>query len=347
MTKTCLVTGAAGFAAEHLIPKLRNTGWRVLGVDRQLAPSSECDAFISGDLSDMKFCNEMFREQKIDLCIHLAAARADWGVSDEEFHRDNVEVTSNLIKFFRENDINSCVFVSSISVMPQNTNACLDEQAPYAPINTYGETKMKCELALIEFCKENVNFELNILRPAVLYGPSDPVKTGLYRAMDNNIFRLIDSISKNRFAIVGSGQNVKTTAYIKNFVDAIIHLIPDRSNYEVYVVCDENPISTYELVVTVRQYLGKSGVGFRMPLALAKSIAIIFDYASELFSINFPITSARIETFNRPTNFSSRKLLATGFQPKYETKDALRETVNWYLTLKKHHNTRSFFMVKK
>ena len=151
MKKTCLVTGASGFTAEHLIPKLRKAGWRVLGVDRQLAPSSECDDFLSGDLSDLKFCNEMFIDQEIDLCIHLAAARADWGVTDEEFYRDNVEVTANLIGFFRKKHINSCVFVSSISVMPQNSNAFLNEQAPYAPINAYGKTKMQWELSLLKY----------------------------------------------------------------------------------------------------------------------------------------------------------------------------------------------------
>lgn len=345
--KICLVTGAAGFTAEHLIPKLRAQGWYILGTDKQVAPSSECDEYISGDLSDEAVCATVFKDYKIDLCIHLAAARADWGVSDEEFQRDNVTVTANLINCFESHKVNSCVFISSISVMPQNTNTLLNEQANYEPINTYGLTKMKCEKLFIEYCKHNPSFHLNILRPAVLYGPSDPNRTGMYRAMDNNIFRLIDAIYKKRFAIVGNGKNVKTTAYVKNFADAIIHLIPKQPNFDIYVICDPEPLSTNQLVFLVRDFLGKSGYGPRIPMYIAKPLGKIFDVAGKIFSVNFPINSARVETFNRPTNFSSKKLMSSGFTPKYNTCAALKETVSWYLELQKNHKLNTFFVLKK
>ena len=96
MKKIILVTGAAGFAAEHLIPRLRAEGNHVIGLDRKSVPSAFCDEFISVDLNDVEA--DKIRNIEIDIVFHLAAARADWGVSDHEFFRDNVDATSALLE---------------------------------------------------------------------------------------------------------------------------------------------------------------------------------------------------------------------------------------------------------
>ena len=86
-----LVTGASGFTAEHLIPRLKASGCYVIGTDRQKTPSAIVDEFISSDLLDFEDNFNELNAPKIDYVIHLAAARADWGVSDQEFFTDNFE----------------------------------------------------------------------------------------------------------------------------------------------------------------------------------------------------------------------------------------------------------------
>ena len=93
--KKVLVTGASGFVAEHLIPVLREQGWHVCGLDRKAKPSAICDDFKCIDLIDFK--ENHVSNNEFDLVIHLAAARADWGVSDDEFFRDNVDASISLI----------------------------------------------------------------------------------------------------------------------------------------------------------------------------------------------------------------------------------------------------------
>ena len=56
---------------------------------------------------------------------------------------------------------------------------------------------------------------------------------------------------------------------------------------------------------------------------------------SSVTKINFPITKARIDTFVRPTNFEPRNFYLKGYRQKYTTKEALKETVDWYINLKK------------
>ena len=109
------VTGAAGFVAEHLIPELHRLGHRVIGCDRKPAKKLTCEEYIQCDLADKEsYINEF---KNVDFIIHLAAARADWGVSRSEFIHDNLQATETLIEASLEADIKSWLFVSSVSTI--------------------------------------------------------------------------------------------------------------------------------------------------------------------------------------------------------------------------------------
>jgi nucleoside-diphosphate-sugar epimerase len=338
--KKVLVTGASGFVAEHLIPSLRDSGYFVFGVDRKSKPSAFCDEYKCLDLLDLSAIHLSGHE--FDLVIHLAAARADWGVSEEEFFRDNVSAAKSLISAIG-NKVQKIIFVSSISVMPQGTTECLDESAPYDPINAYGFSKKEAELLFIESYKSSRCRDLAIIRPSVLYGPSNPANTGIYRAVDNNIFRLIDGISSRRFAIFGDGKTIKTTAFVKNFVDSIIFAVEKTQGYELYIYADSPPISMIDLVKEIRVQLGKSGIGLKLPYGIIHTVSGFFDILSKVTNINFPISQARVETFVRPTNFMPRNFIQKGFRQKYSTEEALKESVEWYVELRKKNKANFFF----
>ena len=341
--KNILVTGAAGFVAEHLIPALREEGNRVIGLDRKPAPSADCDSYICCDLLDSEMINAV-KGRQIDVVIHMAAARADWGVSDAEFLRDNVDATAALLRLCSGLALEKLLFVSSISVMPQSSPELLDETAPYEPINIYGESKMEAESLCMGFAREHPSTQTLMIRPAVLYGPSDPTRTGMYRAVDNNIFRLIDGIYSRRFAILGDGETVKTTAYVKNFCDALRWCLMYSGSQTLFVYADEPPEKMKNLVFVIRKALGRGGQGPRLPYGVLRHVAIVLDYISALTGVNLPITRARIDTFVRPTNFHSRYLRELGFEQAISTKAAVNETVNWYLRLRRKSKKNFLFL---
>lgn len=330
--------------AEHLIPALREEGNRVIGLDRKPAPSADCDSYICCDLLDAEMMRAVQGEQ-IDIVIHMAAARADWGVSDAEFLRDNVDATAALLRVCSTLTLDKFLFVSSISVMPQSSSELLDETAAYEPINIYGESKMEAEKLCMEFARQHPSTQILTVRPSVLYGPSDPTRTGMYRAVDNNIFRLIDGIYSRRFAILGDGETVKTTAYVKNFCDALRWCLKYSGPETLFVYADEPPEKMKSLVLIIRKALGRRGQGPRLPYGALRHVAIVFDYVSALTGINLPITRARIETFVRPTNFHSRYLRELGFEQAITTNAAVEETVNWYLRLRRK-STKNFLFLR-
>lgn len=47
--------------------------------------------------------------------------------------------------------------------------------------------------------------------------------------------------------------------------------------------------------------------------------------------IDFPITAARIEKFNRSTNFDASAIRELGFEQPISNEEALRDTVEWHL----------------
>jgi hypothetical protein len=66
---------------------------------------------------------------------------------------------------------------------------------------------------------------------------------------------------------------------------------------------------------------------------MASPIATVSDLAAEITGIDFPITAARIEKFNRPTNFDASKIREEGFEQPVSNMEALRQTAKWHL----HH----------
>jgi hypothetical protein len=62
-------------------------------------------------------------------------------------------------------------------------------------------------------------------------------------------------------------------------------------------------------------------------------LAKISDWTANLTGIDFPITAARIEKFNRSTNFAADKIREEGFDQPVSNKEALQRTVEWHL----HH----------
>lgn len=341
--KVVLVTGASGFVAEHLIPKLkRELDCIVVGLDRKSKPSASCDYYIESDLNELN--TEKFQNiPAIDSVYHLAAARADWGISDEEYFSDNYDASVALLAVCKALRISEIVFVSSVSVMPQNTVNPQSEQSPIEPINAYGRSKAEAEKKFEEFACEDPARSIRIIRPVVLYGPSDPTKTGLYRAVDNNIFRLIDGIFKKRFAIVGDGSTIKSTAYVHNFVAALKFIADEKPGLQIFVYTDEPTKTTLELVQIIRSKLGKSGPGLMLNYKLAVVLAQIFDPLSRLLKINFPITKARIETFVRATNFTRERLNKLGFEQPIPTEQAIEDTVDWYKQLRNDDSVDFFF----
>ncbi|MCS3626931.1 nucleoside-diphosphate-sugar epimerase [Salinibacter ruber] len=259
----------------------------------------------------------------VDQILHLAAAKGDWGISREEYYRDNLEATRNVIEAGAENGVKDWVFYSTVSTLGPHYEA-VDEHAGFNAINSYGASKAEAEKLFHQLAEDDPEARVLIIRPSVVYGPGNPPST--------NIYRLVDAIYNHRFAMVGPGDAIKSTSYIENLLEATLFLMERmEQGVQTYIYVDEPAPTTGTLVERIYKLLGKSPPSWYIPLSVASPIATVSDWAADLTGIDFPITAARIEKFNRSTNFDATKIREEGYEQPVSNREALRETVEWHL----------------
>ena len=284
--------------------------------------ASQLFRFVRGDLNDPAVAEESL--DGVSCVIHLAAAKADWGLTAEEYTRDNLEATRTLLAAGRNKGVRQWVFYSTVSVLgPSQTP--IAEDARLNPIEPYGESKAEAEVLFREVAAREPGATVLIIRPSVVFGPGNPAGTNLYR--------LIDGLHRRRFVMVGDGRAVKTTSYIENLVEAtdflMVRMIPGLSIHH-YV--DAPVMETRELVRRLCALLGRRPPRFRVPLGLAALLAVPADILARVTSVDLPITSARIQKFCRSTVFDAGRIRRAGFRQPVDNDTALARTVEWYLT---------------
>lgn len=317
-----LVTGSSGFIGPYLVKALIERGDYVIGLDRVAPSAIEPHVFVQGDLTDGESIDKALAHD-VDLVAHLAAARADWGLTDEEYVRDNVTATRDLIEAAVEEGVGRWVFYSTVGVFGPS-DVPLDDSAPRAPIGIYGETKAESEALFDTLAASDPDSQITVIRPSAVYGPGNPDNT--------NVYRLIDAIYRRRFVMIGDGSNTKTVSYLPNLIDATMFLLDRLSpGIQKYIYVDSPALTTRELVDQIYEALGKSAPRWNLPLPVAQSMAYPSDLLARMTGIDLPITSARIQKFCRSTHFDRTALDRSGFSPAFSPAEAIRATVDWYL----------------
>ena len=157
-----LITGAAGFIGYHASLKFCKKKYSVVGLDNineyydinlkksRLSNLQKLSnfSFYKVDIKDEKKINNIFKSEKFDLVIHLAAqAGVQYSISHPEAY-----VNSNLIGFYNiinscvKNKINHLIYASSSSVYGSNKKIPFKESHKCSsPISFYAATKLANE----------------------------------------------------------------------------------------------------------------------------------------------------------------------------------------------------------
>lgn len=315
-----LLTGSSGFIGSYLTEALQDQGHRVVGVDRQKPDWSHPDEFVHGDLLEDRSLECALDD--IDCVFHLAGAKDDWGLSREEYFRDNVEATRNLLAAGGEQGVARWFHYSTVGVLPRRTEP-LDEEAALGPETHYGASKAEAEKLLRRFSRDHPEYAVTVLRPSAVFGPRHPPTT--------NVHRLVEAIRDGKFVMVGDGDTRKTTSYIENLLEATLFLFGRMEpGLEVFHYVDTPVMTTEYLVDTIYRQLPKERPAFRVPLGVARPLAYVSDVAASVLSVDLPITAARIEKFCTPTRFNASAIRDLGFRQPVSNDRALEKTVRWH-----------------
>jgi nucleoside-diphosphate-sugar epimerase len=129
--------------------------------------------------------------------------------------------------------------------------------------------------------------------------------------------------------MVGNGTNQKSIGYVGNIAKCLEFMMSlSGKQVEIFNYADKPDLQMLELVPLVRGVFGYGEtLPMRMPKWLIWSIAAALDVIAALLNKSFPVSRVRIHKFCSNSQFSTERLLEAGFEPEYDLKDALRQTI--------------------
>lgn len=164
-----LVTGGAGYIGSHVVLALGEAGHDVLVYDnlstgnRDAVPHGD---LVVGDLADKILLHDTLERFRPDAVMHFAASiEVGESVRDPlKYYRNNSANALNLLEAVRSAGIGQFIFSSTAAVYGNPQVVPVTEEAPLAPINPYGASKLVTERMLADLATADESFRYVSLR---------------------------------------------------------------------------------------------------------------------------------------------------------------------------------------
>jgi len=323
-----LVTGTAGFIGYHLAKKLLERGDEVIGLDNindyydvnlKYARLNELGIqreevnennlvqsttfvnhkFIKANLEDAETMNKLFEEEQFDAVCNLAA-QAGVRYSIENPHayiQSNIVGFMNILEACRNYGVKNLAYASSSSVYGLNKSQPFKtSDKTDTPVSLYAATKKSNELMAHTY-SHLYNIQTTGLRFFTVYGP--------WGRPDMAPMLFADAITSDRaINVFNHGKMSRDFTYIDDIVDGIIKVIDNPSDFNVYNIGNNSPLSLMNFIETLENALGKEAEKNYMPMQDGDVVSTYAD-VSEL-----------INDF--------------GYKPDTQLADGIGEFVSWY-----------------
>lgn len=307
-----LVTGGAGFIGSNLVQYLLDKGHRVRVLD-DLSTGFESNIeefynnqkfeFLKGSILKIEDCTKAL--ENIDVVIHMAALGSVPRSIDNPIATNDVNVNGfiNILTATRDAGIKRFVYSTSSSIYGDDDSLKKVESKTGNPLSPYAVSKRTNELYATVF-QDLFDMEIIGLRYFNVFGPKQNVK-GPYAAVIP-IF-ITNLLEGNPCYINGDGSITRDFTYVQNVIEAN-YLASTTDNKEVF------------------------GEIFNVAMGGTITLNQLYD------SIESIIGSGLKAEYKPPRKGDILKSLANidkaksmlNFNPKFELKEALEKTINWY-----------------
>ncbi|MCL8006635.1 NAD-dependent epimerase/dehydratase family protein [Gelidibacter japonicus] len=296
MSKTILVTGAAGFIGFHVSKVLLKKGHRVIGLDnindyydvnlklarldvlgidkkeaaQELNYTSSTTygdrmIFVKMHLEDRNALPKLFETYAIDVVCNLAAqAGVRYSLENPEAYADsNLTGFLNILECCRNYKVPKLVYASSSSIYGNSDAVPFEETAIVDhPISLYAATKKANELMAHAY-SHLYGFETIGLRFFTVYGP--------WGRPDMAMFLFTEAIINNKpVKVFNNGDLSRDFTYIDDIVAGVITTLLDTSNntskYKLYNIGNSQPVQLLEYIEAIEKALGKTAIKEMMPM---------------------------------------------------------------------------------
>lgn len=282
-----LVTGASGQLGYDVVNELNKRGHNTIGTDIAL---SEKLPIVTLDITDEDAVSKTVAEINPDAVIHCAAWTAVDAAEDEENKQKvfaiNENGTANLAKACRDIDCKMLYISTDYVFDGQGNTPWQADCKEYAPLNVYGESKLKGELAVSETLDKYF-----IVRIAWVFG-----KNG------NNFIKTMLNIGKKYDTLRVVNDQIGTPTYTFDLARLLADMV-ETDKYGYYHATNEGGyISWYDFACEIFRQAG---------------------YDTKIIPVT--TAEYGLSKAARPFNsrLDKSKLAANGFEPLPDWKDAL------------------------
>jgi nucleoside-diphosphate-sugar epimerase len=182
----------------------------------------------------------------------------------------NTGLTQKIFDYFLQSDARTFIFFSSVKAAADSVPGdLLTEEVVPAPVGPYGESKIRAE----EYITRAKNQEpraktknIYILRPCMIHGPGNK----------GNLNLLYSVVKKGIPWPLGAYENRRSFCSIGNISYVVEQLIV-KENIEsgIYHVCDDEPLSTNELIRLISESVGKKSYIWKLPKGMMNAAASV------------------------------------------------------------------------
>lgn len=308
-----LITGSAGFIGFHLAKELLSRGFIIIGIDNfnnyydtslkenrnKLLEEYNNYKIYRGDISDRDFLKKVFKDEKFDFVINLAAqAGVRYSIDNPHVYvQSNLVGFANLIEEVHLAGINNFIYASSSSVYGANNKIPFStEDKTDSPISLYAATKKANELIAYTY---NSLYKINTtgLRFFTVYGPFGRPDMA-YFSFTRNI------INNNAILLFNNGEMLRDFTYISDIVEGIILAMEKIGGYRIYNLGNNKPVKLVDFINILEKHIGKKAI---KKFTEMQQGDVLETYAD--------IREAKAEL---------------GWSPNIDIKDGLLQFINWY-----------------
>lgn len=286
-----LITGTQSFIGTNFRKLSRNQNIREVSLKEKLSETIDFKQF--------------------DIILHLAAiVHQSKKIPQQEYFAVNRDLCITVAIDAKKAGVRHFIFLSTIKVYG-NVNKGTDqwtEDSECYPDDAYGRSKYEAEIELRKL--ESPEFRVAIIRTPIVYGAG----------VSANILKLIKLIEKFPFLPFRDVNNNRHYTYVGNLIGFIDKIIEIRAS-GTFIVMDDSPISTTNLVQTIAHFMHRKLFLFRVPkliiMAGIKLRPAIFDRLYGSFYLD---------------NSKTKKNLK--YNPPFTSEEGLSSMISAYLSSK-------------
>ena len=234
-----LITGIHGFVGSNLVNYLKKDS-TICGLDI-VSPQKEgvVKTYSWQDLDSDAI-------PEVDAIIHLAGKAHDTkNQAEAKIYFDvNTELTKKIYDYFLKKNISKFIFFSSVKAAADSVvGDVLTEDITPSPKGPYGESKIAAEKYILS---KPTDKKVYILRPCMIHGPGNKGNLNLQYSV----------VSKGIPWPLGAFDNHRNFTSVENLCYVINGLLTKDVNSGIYHMCDDESVSTNELIQIICDALG-------------------------------------------------------------------------------------------